>query len=499
MKAGASSARAESAPLFPLALVVLVLLVASSVVGGSSAVADRAAPSSSSSSSSSSRRLAAAFLACPPPSAVPGVVGVRPPSHTFLRGGGGRGGGGSGPPRTGTTTAAAALPRPRATVAEMEAESEALRGEIEGMRAEALRRLEVLRERLTTTEGTTTTAATAPPPESSTEPWGRTAQGPEFPDPTADQPPAPVPSTSTTKAGPHHVGGDAAAAAPAADPLDKTRWRVSLSVGREPGTWMPPDWGRSGGRIGVSFVVEFAPSPSRERDGLLRWGGGRAGGPGGGGASDPAKELRVVGGTATLGPSISEGRRTYAVRDGGWRVARGEGPAGTDLLRFYVDVNERMMHAGGDVYVPAGRVYCSCGYFPSAPPGGGGGGRGAPAPSPRSSSSSGARESLVGELRNIKERVARLRRKKDGIKNPFDLDGIKISREISRLKREAGIVNGKLNFAAVREPDRRLLRFSKNGDVGLTREGGGSCQVNKGLIVEYHILGRFSIASVDRD
>jgi hypothetical protein len=102
-------------------------------------------------------------------------------------------------------------------------------------------------------------------------------------------------------------------------------------------------------------------------------------------------------------------------------------------------------------------------------------------------------------MRIIAERVTRLRRKKDGIRNPFDLDGIRISREISRLKREAGVVNYKLNFAAAKEPDKRLLRFSKYGDVGLTKEGGVCCQVNKGPMVEYHILGRFSIASVDRN
>ena len=60
------------------------------------------------------------------------------------------------------------------------------------------------------------------------------------------------------------------------------------------------------------------------------------------------------------------------------------------------------------------------------------------------------------------------------------------------------MVNGKLNFNAVTEPDQRLLHFSKDGDIGLTREGGVCCQVNKGPMVEYRILGRFSIASVDR-
>ncbi len=49
----------------------------------------------------------------------------------------------------------------------------------------------------------------------------------------------------------------------------------------------------------------------------------------------------------------------------------------------------------------------------------------------------------------------------------------------------------------VKEPDKGLLLFLRDGDVGLTKEGGVCCWVNKGVVVEYHILGRFSIASVD--
>jgi hypothetical protein len=158
---------------------------------------------------------------------------------------------------------------------------------------------------------------------------------------------------------------------------------------------------------------------------------------------------------------------------------------GTDILCFYVQVvDDRIMHSDGDVYVPGGRVYCSCGYFPSLLGGG------------KDASTYCMREALIGELRNIEEQMMRLRKKKDRIRNPFDLDGIKILNESSRLKREARVVNGKLNFNAVTEPDRQLLRFSKDRDIGLTREGGVCCQVNKGPMVEYCILGRFSIASV---
>jgi hypothetical protein len=93
---------------------------------------------------------------------------------------------------------------------------------------------------------------------------------------------------------------------------------------------------------------------------------------------------------------------------------------GTDILCFYIEVvDDRIMHSDGDVYVPGGRVYCSCGYFSSLL------GHGKDASTYR------VREALIGELRNIEELMTRLRKKKDGIRNPFDLNGIKISNELS--------------------------------------------------------------------
>ena len=50
---------------------------------------------------------------------------------------------------------------------------------------------------------------------------------------------------------------------------------------------------------------------------------------------------------------------------------------------------------------------------------------------------------------------------------------------------------------SVTEPNKKLLKFSKDGDVGLTKEGGVCCRVMKGPVTEYHILGRFSSACID--
>mmetsp|Transcript_30 Transcript_30/g.87 ORF Transcript_30/g.87 Transcript_30/m.87 type:complete len:145 (+) Transcript_30:858-1292(+) len=109
------------------------------------------------------------------------------------------------------------------------------------------------------------------------------------------------------------------------------------------------------------------------------------------------------------------------------------------------------------------------------------------------------KEAYLKELQEYDAKILRLEEKKATINNPFNFEGIQISREIYKLNREAERVNERLAFARVKEPDKNLLKFSKNGDVGLTKEGGVCCRVDKGLAVEYHILGRFSVASKDRD
>jgi hypothetical protein len=66
------------------------------------------------------------------------------------------------------------------------------------------------------------------------------------------------------------------------------------------------------------------------------------------------------------------------------------------------------------------------------------------------------------------------------------------------IRMEAGKLGDQLNEARVREPEKSLLRLSRKGDVGLTKEGGVCCKVQKGLAIEYHILGKFGIASIQK-
>ncbi|KAK1749020.1 hypothetical protein QTG54_000959 [Skeletonema marinoi] len=342
-----------------------------------------------------------------------------------------------------------APPSKTMSVAELEAESEQLRIEIEELRKEALSRLEALSEQLGVVE-------TEP-----SKPLSTTQTGDD-----KDLLPAPMPITftdSTTSSKKSTKG--------IANLLDETTWKISLSIGREPGTWMPKDWGKSGQRLNLSFTADFTPSQLFDRDDFFR------------GGYTNAKILNVESNQITLGPSLSEGQRSYKVKNGGWQVTRGDGPMGTDLLRFFIEVDEEITHAGSDVYIPKGRIYCSCGYFPFMNNGG----------------KDGMKDAVKDEIKKIEGEIMQLQKKKDEIKNPFNLDGIKISSEIFKLKQDLDQLNQRLSFAMVRQPDKQLLRYSPDGDVGLTKEGGVCCEVKKGPVVEYHILGRFGVVSAQKE
>jgi len=158
---------------------------------------------------------------------------------------------------------------------------------------------------------------------------------------------------------------------------------------------------------------------------------------------------------------------------------------GTSVLRFYFELEEQVRHRGSDVYCPAGRIYCTCGYFPMAE---------------RLHRTRHGGTSVKDMLR--KEQVAlnaeyqALLKAEENDTSIVSLDKLKRAKQMMDLRVEANKLTQKMNAAQVHEPDKSLLRLSQDQMVGLTREGGVCCKVNKGLAIEYHILGKFEIASM---
>lgn len=233
---------------------------------------------------------------------------------------------------------------------------------------------------------------------------------------------------------------------------------------------MPKTWGVSGDRLRATFEINFTQNQLYEREEFL-------GGIGG------SKQIEILNKCVTMSPSLSEGSRDIPIKkgSGGWRVSKGDGPLGTDLLRFYIDLEQEMSHSGSDVYCPKGRVYMQCGFFSL---------------NNNNIQFGGRREELKKELDEVTRKYEDLTQQieEEGF---FSLRKMKLTRDIVQVSMDARMVNAKLNDARVIEPDKSLLRMSQDGNVGLTKEGGVVCKVMKGAVREYHILGKFALASVE--
>ena len=246
--------------------------------------------------------------------------------------------------------------------------------------------------------------------------------------------------------------------------LCNSNWKLSLSIGREPNTWMPKDWGVSGERLILNLEMTFTNEQLYEREEFL-------------GSMGGANILKVNNNELTLAPSITAGERKIKVLNGGWRVAQGMGPMGTDMLRFYFEIQEQITRDGSDIYCPAGRIYCNCGYFPT------------------NRQSSGFKERLKKQLDGMIQRAEQLD-EEIAAEGPLSLTRFKKSAELFRLKVDMQSTGERLMAASIAEPSNSILKMSQDGLVGLTREGGVVCKVNKGVTMEYHILGRISLAPI---
>jgi len=251
--------------------------------------------------------------------------------------------------------------------------------------------------------------------------------------------------------------------------LDNTRWRVAFNIGREPGTWMPVEWGKSGDRLRFQVVVDFTSELFEEDDDEF-FGG------------EKKYVCRVA--DAFCYPegvgSMSVGRRAVKFdSEGLYQVAKGQGPAGTDILRFSLKLLEDIRHqCESDVFVPAGSIYGTCGYFSTKP------------------HSHAVKDGLCSEHLQLSRHL-------DDINRQIESEG-NIFHQVALLKDKWDLhdklenLSVKVQHARTQDPERSRLRLSRKGDVGLSKEGGVCCKVNKGMSIEYRILGKLEMGSVDR-
>ena len=150
--------------------------------------------------------------------------------------------------------------------------------------------------------------------------------------------------------------------------LDDTRWKMMLNIGRVPGTWMPKTWGASGDTLKIQLEIEFTSQElfyerNDENNFLCESHNDD---------KSSTKVLRIIGEEGHIAPTMTEGSSNVRITNGGWKIVvqRDGRPFQTSVVRFYFNVEEGkdeqvvVGHTGSDVYLPTGRIYGTCGYFP---------------------------------------------------------------------------------------------------------------------------------------
>jgi hypothetical protein len=120
--------------------------------------------------------------------------------------------------------------------------------------------------------------------------------------------------------------------------LTKASWKLSLSIGRETGTWMPEEWAASGARLLLPITVEFDSEPyPGEPEALV---------------GQTCFRCRPVGESSFVGVG---GKVTVPVRGGAWAIQPPKPPQKPALLRFWLEFPEEAKR--NDVTLPPGRVF----------------------------------------------------------------------------------------------------------------------------------------------
>lgn len=257
------------------------------------------------------------------------------------------------------------------------------------------------------------------------------------------------------------------------DLLEDTRWKIAFNIGREQGTWMPSEWGASGDRLRFQVVLDFTAEVSETSEEFFS------------ASSAPTKVCKVVDGfvyPSGVG-SHSVGRQVLPVKSSGvYQVARGQGPSGTDVLRFFITLENDITFKDhkSDVSVPAGPVYGTCGYFSTNP------------------HSHAIKETLAKHHHDLLLEYEKLQQKIESETRIFSMEQVKRMKEQWSLRKRIDKAAKDLERARQKDPERAQLRFSRKGDVALTKDGGVCCKAVNGVAVEYRILGKMEVACMER-
>ncbi|CAB9497815.1 expressed unknown protein [Seminavis robusta] len=251
--------------------------------------------------------------------------------------------------------------------------------------------------------------------------------------------------------------------------LHDTRWKVVIQVGGKGGNTDEKP-------LLIHLVMDFTADTLNDNDDLLRSGF----------STSEAKTLRIK--ESWIGASSwTEGRqRDVQIKaTGGWKVLPGQGPKGIDILRFYIDVEDEICHdkENSSLRCPAQRVYCTSGFFSMG----------------HHNESEAFKDYLRGELNRLVEKYEDLTSEGENDERLFSLDGVKRAKKMIDLRKQIKTTNERITQARIRDPEKSMLRLSRRGDIGVTKEGQVCYKADaNGASAEYLVLGRMEMASINK-
>lgn len=246
--------------------------------------------------------------------------------------------------------------------------------------------------------------------------------------------------------------------------LADTSWKIVLNIGREEGTWMPPQWGKSGGRLRVEVHCTFSDAVVKvqnNKDPFFAH------------SAEPVRYIQIE--EAFVWPTnVGVGRRPLTINPnaGQYQICPGIGPSGTDLLRLMIPIPDDLQK--DDVTLNAGRVYGTTGYFGRPDEG---------------------RQQIMyavqDEYDHCLTECTKLQRELTETENV--IDWCRVRHAVWTADRALDRAMARVTLAGQHYPDHAHMRTDPTGRVGLAKEGGLCVSVHTGLAMEYHILGRMEV------
>lgn len=151
-----------------------------------------------------------------------------------------------------------------------------------------------------------------------------------------------------------------------------------------------------------------------------------------------------------------------------------------------MDVDEEICHDPETSHLrcPAKRIYCTCGVFSME----------------HHNESEAYKDQLRKELDRLVSQYDDLCLEEENDERIISFEQMKRARQLMNLRAEIKATTKNLTNARIRNPEKSLLRLSRRGDIGVTREGQVCYRetMDKNLGAKYLVLGKFEAASVDR-